>query len=89
MQLKKYQQSALDTLRVYLQTLQQVGNAKRSFIEVIGEPYNDKFFGEIPFVCIKIPTGGGKTLVATEAVAAIYRLVCAIRGNQDSNIKQV
>jgi superfamily II DNA or RNA helicase len=75
MQLKKYQQSALDTLRVYLQTLQQVGSAKRSFIEVTGEPYNDKFFGEIPFVCVKIPTGGGKTLVATESVAAIYRLV--------------
>lgn len=75
MQLKKYQQSALDTLRVYLQTLQQVGSAKRSFIEVTGEPYNDKFFGEIPFLCVKIPTGGGKTLVASEALSAIYHLV--------------
>ena len=38
-------------------------------------PYKSQFFGEVPFVCIKIPTGGGKTLVASHAVGEISNSV--------------
>ncbi|PIP86638.1 hypothetical protein COW82_01010 [Candidatus Campbellbacteria bacterium CG22_combo_CG10-13_8_21_14_all_43_18] len=35
------------------------------------KPYHAEAFGEVPFVCIKIPTGGGKTLVGCHAVEKI------------------
>ena len=71
MELKKYQQSALDKIKDYTKTLQEVGSAKRAFIETASLPYNADFFGEVPYVCVKIPTGGGKTLVGCEAVGEI------------------
>ncbi|MEK7644124.1 MAG: DEAD/DEAH box helicase family protein [Patescibacteria group bacterium] len=77
MELKKYQQSAVDTLKKYLKTLQEVGNAKRAFIEVAEGIYNSDFFNDTPFVCIKIPTGGGKTLVACHATETIMKTALA------------
>jgi len=71
MELKKYQQIALDKLGSYLKTVQEVGGAKRAFIEVTSQPYNDGFFAEVPYICIKIPTGGGKTLVGCHSVTQI------------------
>ncbi len=75
MELKKYQQIALDKLGAYLKTLQEVGSAKRAFIEIAEQSYNSEFFGEVPYVCIKIPTGGGKTLVGCNALGEIMSSV--------------
>jgi superfamily II DNA or RNA helicase len=75
MELKKYQQTALDKLGLYLKTLQEVGSAKRAFIEIAEQTYNSEFFGEVPYVCVKIPTGGGKTLVGCNAVGEIMSSV--------------
>jgi type III restriction enzyme len=72
MELKKYQQSALDTLKDYLRELEQVG-PKYAFMGVTDRPYNSEYFDEVPFVCVKIPTGGGKTLVGCHAVNEIMR----------------
>ena len=78
MPLKKYQQKSIETLKEYLETLKQFnGNPKNAFISVVsserdeGLNYNDKYFDETPFVCMKIPTGGGKTLVACHSVIEI------------------
>lgn len=76
MELKKYQQKAIDTLKQYLAELEVFkGNPKRSFISIVEDEkrshYNSDFFGETPFVCIKIPTGGGKTLVGCKTVSEI------------------
>lgn len=68
--LKNYQQKALDTLKDYLKELERVG-IKYAFMGITDKPYNTEFFGEVPFVCIKIPTGGGKTLVGCNAVNEI------------------
>ena len=68
--LKKYQQKALDTLKDYLRELEHVGS-KYAFMGITNQPYNSEFFGEVPFVCVKIPTGGGKTLVGCHAVTEI------------------
>jgi superfamily II DNA or RNA helicase len=74
MELKKYQESALDTLKSYTQELKKAG-PKYAFMSITERPYNTEFFGDIPFVCIKIPTGGGKTLVGCHAVCEIMRSI--------------
>lgn len=76
MQLKKYQQNALETLEVYLKELRRDG-PKRAFNYVTPDEaskYKEGGFGQIPFVCVKIPTGGGKTLVAAHAVEKIMSI---------------
>src|SRR3989338_3692661 len=71
MELKKYQQKALDKIKDYLVEVNKFG-PKHAFISIKGDKYRDEFFGEkVPFVCIKIPTGGGKTLVGCNATTLI------------------
>lgn len=72
MQLKKYQQSALDTFDEYLKLLETF-SPKMAFMGVTEEPYKSDFFGDTPFVCVKIPTGGGKTAVAAHATVRIMQ----------------
>ena len=72
MELKKYQQKTIDLIKAYLREMQYFGDPKHAFISVTNTAYKDEFFGEqVPFVCVKIPTGGGKTLVGCKAVAEI------------------
>ncbi len=73
MQLKQYQKEALGTLETYLKELTKDG-PKKAFNNVTPEDrpkYKDSAFDKVPFVCIKIPTGGGKTVVAAHAVEKI------------------
>lgn len=70
MELKKYQQKTLNKLQSYLAEVEKFG-PKHAFISIKGEAYKDQFFGEVPFVCIKIPTGGGKTLVGCHSTTQI------------------
>ncbi|MCL4354844.1 MAG: DEAD/DEAH box helicase family protein [Patescibacteria group bacterium] len=74
MELKKYQNTALETLESFLQELKKVG-PKYAFMGITQESYKSDFFGEVPFVCVKIPTGGGKTLVGCHAVPKIMSTV--------------
>jgi type III restriction enzyme len=75
MQLKEYQQRALDALGAYLRRAVGMNDADGAFYlttrEVFGQgiPYRqiDELPG-LPYVCLRIPTGGGKTLVACHAV---------------------
>ncbi|OGG78459.1 hypothetical protein A3F56_04035 [Candidatus Kaiserbacteria bacterium RIFCSPHIGHO2_12_FULL_55_13] len=70
MELKKYQKNTLDTLETFLADLRKVG-LKYAFMGITEKPYQAQAFGEVPFVCIKIPTGGGKTFVGCHAVEKI------------------
>jgi type III restriction enzyme len=65
-QLKDYQKNALEALDDYLARARMVG-AKAAF-EQSGYGYNAEAFGEVPCVCLRIPTGGGKTLMAASAI---------------------
>lgn len=73
--LKEYQERALDTLQTYFRLSQQLGDADTAFYQLTREtfgrgiPYQpvDGLPG-LPYVCIRIPTGGGKTLVASHAI---------------------
>jgi len=70
MRLKRYQKNSLETLENFLGELKKVG-LKYAFMGITETPYKAEAFGEVPFVCIKIPTGGGKTLVGCHAVEKI------------------
>ena len=65
--LKSYQQAALDVLRAFARSALLKGPAL-AFGEHVGRAYNPDAFGEVPCVCLRIPTGGGKTLMAAHAV---------------------
>jgi type III restriction enzyme len=71
--LKTYQQSALSMLAKFLATTrsQSVVEAYRAILAIqnrTDEPYQP-LFGEVPCVCLRVPTGGGKTIMAAHAVA--------------------
>lgn len=91
MELKEYQQQALNRLKEYLDALEMAATTKQRLKqENIDIPY-DVFeqawqkvtqkrnyqarkngLGEpIPQICLKVPTGGGKTLLATVAIDII------------------
>lgn len=70
--LKGYQQQALVSLTGYLRLAAQVG-AKSAFEQHTGRPYRSAPFGDVPCVCLRIPTGGGKTLLASHAVVSMAR----------------
>ena len=73
MKLKTYQQNTIETLANFLTELRKVG-PKYAFMGITDTPYDAKFFGETPNICIKIPTGGGKTLVGCHAVDQIMNI---------------
>ena len=82
MLLKRYQEDCLNHLRTYLRLCGQVG-AKRAFIEQTDRPYNavGAFGAGLPYVCLRVPTGGGKTLIASHAVPlAVRELLHSDRG---------
>ena len=63
--LKSYQQAALDALAAFARAAQLKGPAL-AFRELVGLPYNPDAFGAVPCVCLRIPTGGGKTLLIVD-----------------------
>ncbi len=82
-QLKKYQQAALERLRDYLlemkkyQTDKTAGVAFMTLRTDAADGFDKNYhwipeLGHSPFVCVKIPTGGGKTLIAAHALGAIF-----------------
>ncbi len=75
--LKNYQEQTLQVLENYLQTARILG-AKAAFNKVASENSGVGVFRdyqplnvrtqETPYVCLRLPTGGGKTLLATYAI---------------------
>ena len=73
--LKDYQEWALDALRDYFQECSRTDDADTSFYAVTkkifgqGIPYNPvQELPGLPYVCLRIPTGGGKTIVACHSI---------------------
>ncbi len=84
MELKKYQQKTLEQLKNYLLEIRKYSKDKAAGVAfmIIRTDAQDRFLkeyhwlpeiGRSPFVCIKVPTGGGKTLIAVHAVGSIYK----------------
>lgn len=71
MELKKYQQKTLDKIGDFLKDLEKE-KPEFAFMHLTKQPYKEEFFGEeIPSICIKIPTGGGKTFVGCHSIIQI------------------
>ncbi|WP_127995974.1 DEAD/DEAH box helicase [Piscinibacter defluvii] len=71
-ELKRYQQQALLALESYLRSA-AVHGASAAYMQCTGYGYNPEPFGDTPCVCLRIPTGGGKTLLAAHAVGRLQR----------------
>ena len=79
MELKRYQLDVLDDIEAYLVSLDKtsgINAAWRDYWTAKGmglgiAPYFDDL-GGIPNVCIKVPTGGGKTFLAASSVKTIF-----------------
>ncbi|MCL4529107.1 MAG: DEAD/DEAH box helicase family protein [Chloroflexi bacterium] len=76
MQLKEFQKRTLDALRDYFRACVEKRNANTAFYETtlsrygLGVPYNPApELPDLPYVCLRLPTGGGKTLVAAHSIA--------------------
>lgn len=80
MQLKPYQDAAIAVLRDFLARAQEVGPAA-AYTEITARPEIKERLGryakpytppkgleDVPYVCVRLPTGGGKTLLAAETV---------------------
>ena len=79
MELKRYQRDVLDDIEAYLVSLDKtsgINAAWRDYWTAKGmglgiAPYFDDL-GGVPNVCIKVPTGGGKTFLAASSVKTIF-----------------
>ncbi len=74
--LKQYQQRTLTALERYL-TLARIVGPKEAFEKVVKEDPTDRQpqvyrhrwgLQDVPYICLLLPTGGGKTLLASHAV---------------------
>lgn len=77
LELKKYQERAISEFEEYLIQSRQFGAEKGHKIAFLANnpgqnKYNDHGIEHTPFVCIKMPTGGGKTVVACHTLHSIY-----------------
>ncbi|MGR5455499.1 DEAD/DEAH box helicase family protein [Vibrio alfacsensis] len=77
--LKKYQKNALSVISDFLVDCRETGDIpsayKRSLIKqkqgsdnFTPAPYREYSFESVPYFCIRIPTGGGKTILGTYTV---------------------
>jgi len=72
-QLKQYQERSLEQLREYLRLARET-DAKHAFVYLTEEPYRSvEPVSELPYVCLRVPTGGGKTVMACYAVGLATR----------------
>ncbi len=73
--LKTYQQQTLEKLEAFLRRAATTKNPTVAYEECIRETYrresnyNDAGFPNVPYVCLRLPTGGGKTFLASHSIA--------------------
>jgi type III restriction enzyme len=76
---KEYQNRVLESVRRYFEACNTLGNANTAFYQVTGElwglhqPFNPLpgFSPDMPYFCLRVPTGGGKTFLAASSVALV------------------
>lgn len=84
MQLKKYQQKTLDELQKYILEMRKYNTEKAAGVAfmIMRTDAQDNYpkdyhwvseLGRSPFVCIKVPTGGGKTIIAAHSVGIVFK----------------
>ena len=82
MEMKRYQKKVIQDLSRYMELLNQEGNMGKAYTTFWNEkgvnvgfggikPYQNILPG-VPNLCLKVPTGGGKTFIACNAVKTIF-----------------
>lgn len=76
--LKDYQKETVAKLAEYCAAVRRASAARRperdAFEQITGRNYfAPPGFDGVPYVCLRLPTGGGKTLLAAHAVGAVGR----------------
>jgi len=78
--LKQYQQQALDHLENFFKICKTTGNTTQAFqhttAEWFGSPLHYRSLPtltDVPYICLRIPTGGGKTLIGGMAIERANR----------------
>jgi len=79
--LRHYQARSLEALDNFFRRCRSIG-PKMAFMEITERPYQTpSVLTEVPYVCLRLPTGGGKTLLAAHAAGlALHRLLEATHG---------
>lgn len=73
LELRDYQRRSLDALESYLRLAAQHG-AKMAFLHHTERPYRAvPQLPELPYICLRVPTGGGKTLMACHALGIVAK----------------
>jgi type III restriction enzyme len=74
-QLKNFQQDALDRLREYLEEVRLSNDPWRAFQKIARTPTGHtpvyhpvEGLEDVPYVCLRLPTGGGKTILGAYAI---------------------
>jgi len=74
LELREYQQRSLDALEEYLRRVTRLG-ADTAFYDVTRRQYRPvQQLPDLPYVCLRVPTGGGKTFMACHAVGIAARI---------------
>lgn len=74
LKLKGYQEDVLEKLSKYLRTVVELDDADLAFYQMVRHQYQPvSDLPGLPYVCIRLPTGGGKTLVACHSVGITAR----------------
>jgi type III restriction enzyme len=70
---KQYQTQVLDSITAYFRACHALASPSLAFTQHTQTPYNplSGFASDMPYFCLRIPTGGGKTWLAAESVALI------------------
>lgn len=76
---KHYQQSVLDSVEKYFRETRRIANADKAFYNTThdlwgrGVAYHpiEGFDVGMPYFCLRVPTGGGKTWLAAKSVALV------------------
>ena len=73
MQLKNYQEETLKTLGKFLSEAKIIGSAEafeenRNAMSYTAEYFSLKGLEDAPYVCLRLPTGGGKTLLGAYSI---------------------
>ncbi len=86
MELKAYQQEVITNLSLFLEHLQETKDTEKAFYDFWTkhpktplQPYSDSAIEpyknnvpRVPHICVKVPTAGGKTFIACNALKTIF-----------------
>lgn len=88
MELKSYQQTVINDIEMFLEYSLKFPDLRIAFREywrdkgVANQPDYQNIVPKVPHVCVKVPTAGGKTFIAANAVRPIFDALKIVNPNR-------